>query len=433
MRGRRAARNRFTHPDAVAISRPLMRSAIGGLFVALLVVEPALAGSILYATAASQQRIDGFCLAADGALAATPSVQIGTLGGLPRRVLVGNGVLYVAEVDRIEAFAIGAHGGLRSLGGTRPVTNLDPQDLALNPDGKTLYVTHQGFLEAFALNADGSLPDSFTSCVQGERTNLFLDAQATSGLLYVSADDIPGRIAIYRLNLDGSLPQTGCRLDNTDAAKVTTPDSLRKRLQRPKAFVVVGDFIYVEERSIHRLTAFRLQPDGTFCDKRKDANGNLVAESCGDLAYFLPTPACARRQAKKQRQQCAASETGSVLQYEDLVLYPGGETLLGTQYFKGRVDAYRLKPEPRLAGAPRVRLPKQPTRISAANPVMTPVRLTATDKAVYVAGGELDRVVAFRLRSDGVPTDATPFSRTDEQTDSFPNDVAVAMLSAACE
>jgi hypothetical protein len=50
-----------------------------------------------------------------------------------------------------------------------------------------------------------------------------------------------------------------------------------------------------------------------------------------------------------------------------------------------------------------------------------------------VAGGELDRVVAFRLRSDGVPTDATPFSRTDEQTDSFPNDVAVAMLSAACE
>jgi len=433
MRGRRAARNRFTHPDAVAISRPLMRSAIGGLFVALLVVEPALAGSILYATAASQQRIDGFCLAADGALAATPSVQIGTLGGLPRRVLVGNGVLYVAEVDRIEAFAISAHGGLRSLGGTRPVTNLDPQDLALNPDGKTLYVTHQGFLEAFALNADGSLPDSFTSCVQGERTNLFLDAQATSGLLYVSADDIPGRIAIYRLNLDGSLPQTGCRLDNTDAAKVTTPDSLRKRLQRPKAFVVVGDFIYVEERSIHRLTAFRLQPDGTFCDKRKDANGNLVAESCGDLAYFLPTPACARRQAKKQRQQCAASETGSVLQYEDLVLYPGGETLLSTQYFKGRVDAYRLKPEPRLAGAPRVRLPKQPTRISAANPVMTPVRLTATDKAVYVAGGELDRVVAFRLRSDGVPTDATPFSRTDEQTDSFPNDVAVAMLSAACE
>jgi len=158
-----------------------------------------------------------------------------------------------------------------------------------------------------------------------------------------------------------------------------------------------------------------------------------VAESCGDLAYFLPTSRCARRQAKEQRQQCAASKTASVLQYEDLVLHPGGETLIGTQYFKGRLDAYRLKPEPRLPDAPTVRLPKQPTFISTANPVMTPVRLTATDRAVYVAGGELDRVVAFRLESDGMPVDAAPFSRTDEQTNSFPNDVAVAMLSAACE
>jgi len=411
-----------------------MRSVIGGLLVALLVAEPALAGSILYATAASQQRIDGFCLGADGALAATPAVQIATLGRLPRRVLVGNGVLYVAEADRIEAFGIGEHGGLRRLAGSEPVKSFNPQDLTLNPDGKTLYVTHLGFLEAFALDAEGGLPKRFTSCVQGEATNDFLDAQATSGLLYVSADDVPGRIAVYRLNADGSLPQTGCGgLRKKDRPAVMRADSARKRLQRPKAFIVVGDFIYVEERSIHRLTAFRLQPDGTFCDKGKDASGNVVAESCGDLAYFLPTSRCARRQAKEQRQQCAASKTASVLQYEDLVLHPGGETLIGTQYFKGRLDAYRLKPEPRLPDAPTVRLPKQPTFISTANPVMTPVRLTATDRAVYVAGGELDRVVAFRLESDGVPVDAAPFSRTDEQTNSFPNDVAVAMLSAACE
>src|SRR5207247_5008065 len=305
MRGRCAARNRFTHPGAVAISRRLMRSVIDGLFVALLVAEPALAGSILYATAASQQRIDGFCLGADGALAASPSVQVGTQGRLPRRVLVGKDVLgkpvlYVAEADRIEAFKLGDHGGLSSLGDTRAVRN--PQDLALSPDGKTLYVTHQGFLEPVALAADGSLPtpprggspDPFTSCIQGEPTNTFLDAQATRGLLYVSADDIPGRIAIYRLNPDGSLPQTGCRLNNTDASKVKTPDSERKRLQRPKAFLVVGDFVYVEERALRRLTAFRLPPDGPFCDRGKDANGNVVAESCGDIAYFLPTPPCAR-------------------------------------------------------------------------------------------------------------------------------------------
>src|SRR5713226_9426722 len=311
MRGPRAPRNRFTHPDAVAISRRLMRSVISGLFVALLVAEPALAGSILYATAASQQRIDGFCLGADGALAATPTVQIATLGRLPRRVLVGNGVLYVAEADRIEAFKIGEHGGLRPLAGSEPVKSFNPQDLTLD--------------------AEGGLPKRFTSCVQGEATNDFLDARATSGLLYVSADDIPGRIAVYRLNADGSLPDMGC---TSNASKKTRPafrqwDSARRRLQKPKAFVVAGEMIYVEERALRRITAFRLQPDGTFCDaKHKDAAGNPVApESCGDLTYFLPTKSCERRQEKRQRQQCPASATASVLQYESLIAAPGGETL----------------------------------------------------------------------------------------------------------
>ncbi len=445
MRGPLAARNRFTHPRAVAISRPRMRSLIGGLFLALLVARPALAGSILYATAASQQRIDGFCLGADGALAATPTVQIGTAGGLPRRVLVGkdsigNGVvLYVAQLDRIEAFRIGEHGVLHSLGDTVPVNHphLDPRDLALSPDGKTLYVTHQGFLEAFALNADGSLPKRFTSCVQAANASTFLDAQATAGLLYVSADDIPGRIAIYRLNADGSLPDMGC---TSNASKKTRPafrqwDSARRRLQKPKAFVVVGDMIYVEERALRRITAFRLQPDGTFCDaKHKDAAGNPVApESCGDLTYFLPTKRCERRQEKKQRQQCPSSQTASVLQYESMILAPSGDTLLGTQYFKGRLDAYRLRTDSRLPGDPPVKLPEQPTFMSDKNPVMTPVRLTATTKAVYVAGGELDRVVAFHLNANGVPDGQGPFSRTDEQTNSFPNDVGVAVLSGSCE
>src|SRR5256712_12903020 len=120
MRGPRAPRNRFTHPDAVAISRRLMRSVIGGLFVALLVAEPALAGSILYATAASQQRIDGFCLGADGALAATPTVQSGTLGGRPRRPPAGNGGHYVPEADRLPRFPVTAHRGLLAARGSRP-------------------------------------------------------------------------------------------------------------------------------------------------------------------------------------------------------------------------------------------------------------------------------------------------------------------------
>ena len=66
---------------------------------------------------------------------------------------------------------------------------------------------------------------------------------------------------------------------------------------------------------------------------------------------------------------------------------------------------------------------------------MSPVRITASDADVlYVAAGELDRVLAYRLRrSDGVLAGSRPFSQTAEQPGSFPNDVATAVLSDRCE
>jgi hypothetical protein len=316
---------------------------------------------------------------------------------------------------------------------------LDPRDLALSPDGRTLYSTQHAYVSAYALGADGSLPDDFTSCVQGPAAANYLDLQVTNDLLYVSADDAPGRIEIYHLGADGSLPQAGCgpatKKDRPDPP--IWPDSERTRIQKPKGLAVVGDMIYVEERALRRLIAFRLQPDGTFCDKKRNRTdkNDIFTEDCTGFDQ-LATAACARRQAKKQRQQCTASRTVEVLQYEGLTLHPNGETLLGAQFFKGRVDSYRLRPDTR-AGAPppplRTRLPKHPTVESTVDPAMTPVRLAVNGNAVYVAGGELDRVVAYRLTSSGVLADKTPFSRTDERKDSFPNDVAVSMLSAPCE
>ena len=65
---------------------------------------------------------------------------------------------------------------------------------------------------------------------------------------------------------------------------------------------------------------------------------------------------------------------------------------------------------------------------------LTRDELVQSAAAVMAArAGELDRVEAFRLRqSDGLLASATPFSQTDEQTGSFPNDVALAMLSDVC-
>ena len=104
-----------------------------------------------------------------------------------------------------------------------------------------------------------------------------------------------------------------------------------------------------------------------------------------------------------------------------------------SQFFRGRVDAYRLLPEPRLPDSPRVRLPSRPTQTSDRDVSMTPVGAAVSEGALYVASGELDRVVAYRLGANGGFANPAPFSRTDEQKNSFPNDVAVAMLPGACE
>ena len=62
------------------------------------------------------------------------------------------------------------------------------------------------------------------------------------------------------------------------------------------------------------------------------------------------------------------------------------------------------------------------------------LHVNAEDAALYVAGGELDKVQAFRLnRSKGITVDVNPFSETEERKGSFPNALAVATLSDACQ
>jgi hypothetical protein len=482
------------------------------------------AGTILYATAATFSRIDGFCVAPDGSLAATPTVQLQTIDE-PRRLVVRGSVLYVAGRNQVVAFRILPRGGLERIGATAPLSGMDPRDLAFSPAGNYLYVPHRGHdrIAAYALDAEGAPARTcctagldtcdaarlcktnddcasgetcfdYPSCVQGAVLVNYMNLVAQGSLLYVTADGEPGRIDIHQIAADGSfLGRTeteaplqpvwpsACRLaPDADRPPRTIPISTRRRLQKPKALVVRGDMVYVEERALKRITAFQLQPDGTFCDTPlgekacvggdndgeacgKDTecpDGTCTAEKClgGSQAGasctsdsqcpggvcgsdpgepcepFVQTKGCARRKAKREKrgQQCPASLTGEVLQYEDVVL--AGDTLLGTQYFKGRVDAYRLRPDERLAESPRVRLPSEPTATSARDVVMTPVRALANDDVLYVAAGERDQVLAYRLTKDtGVLASPTPFSRTAPQSESFPNDVAVAVLPGPCD
>lgn len=352
-------------------------------------------------------------------------------------------------------------------------------------------------IAGYTLDATGAPAAEFSSCVQGAVLINYLNAavapcsvtkngQPYSSCLYVSADGQPGRIDVHPLADDGRLPTTpsatcvadscaadvtccsnatatqctsdddctddgtctaactaccsldvsvacdvdsDCRCNNgpTDAERSprTIPVSTRRRIQNPKAFVIDGDFLYVEERARKRILAFQLQPDGTFCDT--PAGGD--PEEC----TVVQRKKCAQRTPSKNKpkEQCAASVSNEVLQYEDLVM--ANETLLGTQFFEGRVDSYRLKPDDRVPGSPRVRLPGGPTRRTEKDVLMTPVRAAVHGRTLYVAAGELDRVIAYPLNQDGTLAASEPFSQTQVLTDSFPNDVAIAVLPGACE
>src|SRR5437870_2546179 len=155
---------------------------VGSLCTTLLAALPAAGGTILYATAASVARVDGFCVGAGGGLVPAASVHVDTKGTEPRRLLVApgpggaDGVLYVGERDRVDAFMIGPHGGLKFLRSTTQIKNevaMDVMDMALSPDGKTLYVAQNGpdRIAAYPLDPQtGFVLDpktGFTSCIQG--------------------------------------------------------------------------------------------------------------------------------------------------------------------------------------------------------------------------------------------------------------------------
>jgi 6-phosphogluconolactonase (cycloisomerase 2 family) len=399
------------------------RVVLVGLLVSL-VARPAAAGSILYASAATPGRIDGYCLGGDGSLASEPTFSVNTRGGLdpgnsePRRLVVDTqvrqgvevSVLYVAEVDRVEAYRIGRNGNIGYIGATRVLDHMRPLDLRVSDDGKLLYVTQTGYnrIVAYPIGDDGAPAKNsegkadFTSCIQENQDSAVQHLIVSGSLLYVSASSNPGRVDVFRLNPDGSLPLVPeefnrCRKPDPNASQ---PDysSTRRALHSPKAMVLKDNVLYVSQRENNLVVAFALLPDGNFEPVRVTKN-------------------------KKKHWQKPSSKTGTNVGYEPLILH--GDTVLGANYGRGRIDGFHL-----LADG---RIPSRASTQSNADVRMSPVRMTSSNRNVlYMAAGEFNRVVAYRLRADGLLIDVEPFSETGELKGSFPNDVAVAMLPDGC-
>jgi hypothetical protein len=388
---------------------------------------PVWAGQVLYATASTPGRVDAFCLTPNGGIATKPKFTTPTGGRLPRRLLVSpdNKILYVAQIDRVEFYEILDGGGLRKVPQTQvpepPLKGLNPRDVALSADGRSLYVpdVRRDKLMMFALGTDG-LPISRepTSCMFGPPgagyENLLVRTDTPIPLLYIGLTHGRGEVVTYSLGPDGRFikcltdedadqPNTappictvplgpeGCDND----ADTNQPISRRKRMAGPGPLILDGNRIFISERFRRKVSVFDLSPAGLF--SLNDAN------------------------PPKWRQP-RASGTTSGIRYNGLV--KANNTIIGTQFSEGRVDAYKLRNDGNLPGDPTHRTDK--------NVRSSPVRMTVRGNMLYVGGGDDDRVQVYRLSDEGVPRDNSPFSESDRQKHSFPNDVLIVDVPSAC-
>ena len=422
-----------------------MRVVMLGLVLAVLIARPAGAGRMLYATAASDDRIDGFCLFRNGGIEATPRVRLPlpNEGTQPRRLVTADGfngvpdgvddVLYVIAAEQVYAFRIGDKGGLSDfLGQTKRRARSGPRDLAISTSTspRMLYVPDRSLSRVVGhpLDPSGIPASEFTTCIQGRLGASLQNLVVNGDKLYVSSSSGSGRIEVFGIGADGRLfgaenpplpPETPltqiCGTSSTDPDKKrsepTEPLSERRKIADVKSFVIAGNLLYAEDRFRRRIRAFELMADGNFP---------------------APTPDPKPNRPNKVIWPAATSKTRRVANYQQILHFR--DAILGTQFFRGRIDSYALDPAD---GS----LPNGATNLSKDDLRLTPVRLIAAENldggggaTVYVAAGEFDRIIAYKLRGDGalLGRGAEPFSQTDEQNDSFPNDVAIAMLRDGC-
>ena len=401
------------------------------------------ASAILYATDASTNGVDGFCIRGDGSLAPTPATHVDTLGDLPRRLVIGpNRVLYVCDHDRVEAFSIGARGRLSRVGSTDPRTNpnMNPLDVAVSADGTMLYVPLNGqdVIGAYRLDATGAPEKTFSTCVKGTPGQQVQRLIVVAPYLYAVSYSLTGRISVFPVNPDGTLsnPPDLCKSGNSHTTSPTTcPVSDRRRLDRPRGAALIGNQFYVASILKHRLFVFPLT-NGLFDPPIVHKTGevtDMAAVCADDDTHTVETEARRRRYDWEK----PTSKTNDYQPYQEMIVANGAETCrsggctpgsqtvaYGAQFPNGRIDAFQLTADGNL--------PRRITQSTKQDLRGTPVGLLVRDSVLYVADGENDRVQAFLLDRKGMPA-TTPFSDTNVQKGTFPNALASIELSDDCE
>jgi hypothetical protein len=415
------------------------------LALALAAAAPAVAGTMLYATAATTGGVTGYCLGPTGAILTGPIVNVQTQGNSPSRLITSadRRLLYVAENDQTEVWNIGPKGFLTRAGSIpdKPFDGINSHDIAigLSPDGSqnVLYQPQrrQHRLVAFPLDPATGLSTTTsgdgTTCVR-EGTAGWENLILANGLVYASRSNPAGNglgsgdVAVYQLGPDGNfLPgveSTGAAVDPVGCSKVVVPYSQRQKMNGAAPIILLDGIIYVGQRFRRTISAFQLCPNEFSSDPFLCPTGGFFRQQ--KLKNDGTPKLNSNGQPEFKYRQKNLSRTHNDIRYNALAL--ADRTIIGAQFQKGRLDAFSLNAD----GS----LPSGATRTTMANITTSPFRMFVSNGVLYVGAGASDNVQAYRLDANGLPeSNGAPFSQTVALRNTFPNDVTVVDISGSCD
>jgi hypothetical protein len=203
-----------------------------------------------------------------------------------------------------------------------------------------------------------------------------------------------------------------------DRPDQTCPFSSRTRMAGAVGLVVEGTTLITSLSQTHLLLGFLLDDTGNF-----PAFGTDPAQ---------PT----KKEKKQERKSRKKNKTNETIRYIGVTLFhpaEGNMVVYGAGY-SGRTDSFRLRDDGTLPNAPgdgsQDDFSTTP-RNRVSTPVRTTVGMTAQGRPIlYVAGGELDRVQAFRLFPGGLIDAQDSPAQTSALGGSYPNDVALVDVSS---
>jgi 6-phosphogluconolactonase (cycloisomerase 2 family) len=377
-------------------------------------IELSVDGNMLYVPLRQQNTIAAYPLDAEGKPSNDPVQEGNIMVGQPTSCIWGEAgaswedieiqgdKLYATATNRLNVYGIDANGQLlgaarvpKDLNGDGTITE-DERDV-YPPKDKDHPTAGDGMITSGDLDLWGCAPYSITPNPIASIDNICVDPE-----LKTKPKDLPVK---------------------------TCPFTFRGRINGATGLIVRGTTLVVGERFIKDLLGFMLQADGNFQPIPPDAQPISPDPPGPDLSQY-PT----KKEKTKERKSRKKNRTEEQIRYVGLTYFDGAGDRAPVIYgagYKGRVDAFRLNPNP---NDPTILVPKEKTSATPKNVVSTPTRtfvgLLGNSPTLYVAAGELDRIEAFKIADQGALDDKADPVMTPVLKDSFPNDVVLVDTSA---